>query len=181
MKQLIIALLILGSTQAQAQKFLTKTGSINFSASSSIEKIEGANKSVACLLDSKSGSLDFVVQIKSFIFKQQLMQEHFNENYMESDKFPKATFKGTITNLSVIDFTKDGEYPALVGGKLTIHGVTKDVKSAGTISITKGKPTLKSNFVVVLSDYSIAIPGAVKDKISKDAKINVVCALDAMK
>jgi polyisoprenoid-binding protein YceI len=181
MKKIIIAILALASLQVNAQKFMTKTGSINFSASSPIEKIEGNNKSAACLLDSKTGNIDFVVQIKSFIFKQQLMQEHFNENYMESDKFSKATFKGNFNNLTSINFTKDGEYPASVYGKLTIHGVTKDIKSTGTITIKNGKPTLISNFSIKLSDYGIEIPGAVQDKIAKEAKISLNCSLDAMK
>lgn len=182
MKQTLFSFLIMfAAMQMNAQKFMTKTGSIDFSATGAIEKIEGFNKSSACLLDSKTGALDFIVQIKSFVFEKQLMQEHFNENYMESDKFPKASFKGSITNLSAINFAKDGEYTAEVGGKLTIHGVTKDVKSTGKIIIKGGKPTLKSSFSVLLADYNVIIPGAVKDKISKDVKINVNCALEAMK
>ncbi len=181
MKQIIFAMLVMTSIQVNAQRFMTKTGSIDFNATTPLEKIEGINKSTACLLDIKTGSLDVIVQIKSFVFGQQLMQEHFNENYMESDKFPRSTFKGSITNLAAINFTKDGEYNAEVAGKLTIHGVTKDVKSVGKIIIKSGKPMLKSNFSAVLAEYNIAIPGAVKDKISKDVKINVNCSLDAMK
>jgi polyisoprenoid-binding protein YceI len=181
MKKILFATLIIASTNMQAQKYFTKTGTISFSASSPLEKIEAVNKSIACLIDTKTGSIDFIVQIKSFIFKQQLMQEHFNENYMESETFPKASFKGTVTNLSAINFAKDGEYPTLVAGKLTIHGVAKEVKSTGTITITKGKPSMKSNFNITLADYKVDIPGAVKDKISKEAKINVICTLDAMK
>jgi len=181
MRPLFFSLLVCLSTQAGAQKFMTKTGSIDFSATTPVERIEGANKSVACLLDSKTGSLDFIVQVKSFVFEKQLMQEHFNENYMESDKFPKSTFKGSITNLAAINFSKDGEYNAEVAGKLTIHGVTNDIKSTGKIIVKGGKATLKSVFNARLSDYKIEIPGAVKDKISKDAKITVNCTLDAMK
>ena len=181
MKKTLISLLVILSVQAQAQKFMTKTGSIDFSATGAIEKIEGTNKSSACLMDSKTGSLDLIVQVKSFVFEKQLMQEHFNENYMESEKFPKASFKGIITNISSINFSKDGEYTAEVTGKLNIHGVAKDVKTTGKVIIKGGKPSLKANFSVLLSDYNIAIPGAVKDKISKDAKINVNCSLEPMK
>jgi hypothetical protein len=181
MKNTLLALLTICSLHANAEKFMTRTGGIDFSATTPLEKIEGSNKSVACLLDSKTGSIDYVVQIKSFIFSQQLMQEHFNENYMESDKFPKSTFKGAITNLASIDFSKDGEYNAEVLGKLTIHGVTKEVKALGKIIVRSGKVILKSTFSSLLADYKIAIPGAVKDKISKEVKISVNCALESMK
>lgn len=181
MKKTLFVFMVLASMCANAQKFMTKTGSIDFSATGAIEKIEGSNKSVACLLDSKTGMMNVIAQSKSFVFEKQLMQEHFNENYMESDKYPKSSFVGTIINLSAVNFEKDGEYAAEVSGKLTIHGVTKDVKSVGKIIMKGGKPTIKSSFAVLLSDYKISIPGAVKDKISKDVKINVNCALDAMK
>jgi polyisoprenoid-binding protein YceI len=181
MKKVFFSLLVFVSLQASAQRFMTKTGTIDFVATGAIEKIEGSNKSVACLLDSKAGSLDVIIQIKSFVFEKQLMQEHFNENYMESDKFPKASFKGSIINMASINMAKDGEYTADVVGKLMIHGVTKDVKSTGKVIIKGGKPILKSAFAVLLADYGIEIPGAVKDKISKDVKINLNCALDAMK
>ncbi|MCF8294320.1 MAG: YceI family protein [Chitinophagaceae bacterium] len=181
MKQLFFSLCVLASLQSTAQRYMTKTGTVDFVATGAIEKIEGSNKSVACLLDSKAGSLDFIIQIKSFVFEKQLMQEHFNENYMESDKFPKASFKGSVTNMTSINMAKDGEYTADVVGKLMIHGVTKDVKSTGKVIVKGGKPILKSAFSVLLAVYGIEIPGAVKDKISKDVKINVHCALDAMK
>ncbi len=181
MKQTLFALMMMAALQANAQKFMTKTGSIDFSASSPIEKIEGRNKSAACLFDSKTGAVDFIVQIKSFVFEKQLMQEHFNENYMESDKFPKSSFKGVLSNPDAVNITRDGEYTTEVTGKLTIHGVTKDVKSPGKVIVKDGKPTLKASFTVLLADYGIEIPGAVKDKISKIVKINVNCALDAMK
>jgi hypothetical protein len=181
MKKTLFSFLIMASLHANAQKFMTKTGSVDFSASGPVEKIEGNNKSTACLLDSKTGAVDFIVQIKSFVFEKQLMQEHFNENYMESDKFPKSSFKGMINNPEAINFSKDGEYNTEVSGKLTLHGVTKDVKSSGKVIIKGGKPTLKSSFIVLLADYGIDIPGAVKDKISKNVKINVNCTLDAMK
>jgi polyisoprenoid-binding protein YceI len=115
------------------------------------------------------------------VFDRQLLQEHFNENYMESTKFPKATFKGTIENISAINFAKDGEYDAITSGKLTIHGVTKDIKQKGKIMIKQGKAVLASSFNVLLADYNIAIPGAVKDKISKEVKIEINCTLEPIK
>jgi len=109
------------------------------------------------------------------------MQEHFNENYLESDKFPKANFKGVITNHTAINFTKDGDYNAEVTGKMTLHGVTKDVKFTGKISIKSGKVTITSTQMLLLQDYKISIPNAVKDKISKEVKVTVNTTLELMK
>ena len=181
MKKILLLALITLSLSAQSQKYLTKTGKVVFTSKTPLETIEGTNKSVAALLDSKSGGMDFIIQIKSFVFDRQLLQEHFNENYMESDKIPKASFKGTITNLAEINFAKDGDYKADVSGKMTIHGITKDVKHRGKISIKGSTVTLSSFFSILIADYGITIPGAVKDKISKDVKITVQCLLEKMK
>jgi len=168
---------------ANAQKFFTKTGRIDFNATapSSPENIQAVNRTVTCVLYAANGNMQFAVLIKGFTFERKLMQEHFNENYMESDKFPKASFKGQITNLSAIQFSKDGEYKADVKGKLTIHGVTKDVSYSGKIIIRSGKLILASSYSVLLADYNIAIPGPVKDKVAKEVKINVQVSLDQMK
>ncbi|MBK8684480.1 MAG: YceI family protein [Chitinophagaceae bacterium] len=180
MKQIVLFCMMTLSMSLHAQKYMTKTGTVDFTSKAPLETIEGKNKAVGCLLDSKTGTIDFIVQIKSFVFDKKLMQEHFNENYMESDKFPKASFKGQITNLSAIQFSKDGEYKADVKGKLTIHGVTKDVSYSGKIIVRSGKLILASSFSVLLADYNIAIPGAVKDKVAKEVKINVQVSLDQM-
>lgn len=180
MKKILLTCLALISLQAMGQKYMTKTGTIDFSSKAPLETIEGKNKAVACLLDSKTGALDFVVQIKSFVFDKQLLQEHFNENYMESDKFPKATFKGVITNLAAINFAKDGEYKAEAKGKLSIHGVTRDVTYQGKVIVRGGKIMLSSIFNILLADYNISIPSAVKDKLAKEVKVNVNALLEKL-
>jgi polyisoprenoid-binding protein YceI len=111
--------------------------------------------------------------IKGFEFKRALMQEHFNENYLESDKIPKAGFKGKITNLASVDFTKDGIYPVEVSGDLTIHGVTKKITAKGTIEIKGKVVTVKSKFEVVPKDYNIQIPSLVENKIAKEVDVNI--------
>src|ERR1700744_2040523 len=133
---LVITSLTIAATASVAQNFMTRTGKITFNASapSSPEKIEAVNNEVANILDTKTGNIGFQAPVESFKFERELMQEHFNENYMESDKFPKAEFKGNITNMSDVNFGKDGSYNAKVSGKLTIHGVTKDVNVPGTIT-----------------------------------------------
>lgn len=180
MKKIVFTLLAFISLQAMGQKYMTKTGTIDFNSKAPLETIEGKNKAVACLLDTKTGALDFVVQIKSFVFDKQLLQEHFNENYMESDKFPKATFKGVITNLAAINFSKDGEYKAEAKGKLTIHGITRDVTYQGKVIVRNGKLMLTSLFNLLLADYNISIPSAVKDKIAKEVKVNVNATLEKL-
>ena len=173
MKKLILAscILMMGNTALFAQKYMTRTAKVNFDATTkkSPEKIAAINNEVANIIDAKTGDMVFQVLIKSFKFESELMQEHFNENYMESDKYPKAEFKGSITNLSEVNFTKDGTYNAKVTGKLTIHGATNDVTVPGTITVKGNTLSAKAKFSVVLKDYKIEIPSLVADKVNKEA------------
>ena len=181
-KSLTMAILILTVAIAGAQdKYFTKTGKINFYSKAPLEDIEGKNKTVTAVIDSKSGAVQFAVQMKGFEFEKQLMQQHFNENYVESNKFPKGEFRGNITNNSEINYSKDGTYNAKVKGKMTIHGVTKDVESTGTVKVDGGKLDVNSNFNVLISDYNIKIPAVVKDKVSNTIRIEVDCKLDPFK
>jgi len=182
-KKLIVGFaFLLSATISFAQdKYFTKTGKINFFSNASLEDIEGKNKTVTAVLDSKTGALQFAALMKSFEFEKQLMQQHFNENYVESDKFPKGEFKGIITNNSDINYAKDGTYTAKVKGKMTIHGITKDVETTGTIKVDGGKIKANSVFNVLLSDYKIKIPAVVKDKVSNSIKVSVDCELEPLK
>ena len=118
--------------------------------------------------------MEFAVLIKAFEFEKALMQEHFNENYMESNTFPKATFKGTISGITSEEIKKPGSYPVDVEGELTIHGVAKQVKEKGTVKVdAKGVITASSDFIVVPEDHKIEIPGMVRDKIAKEIKVEV--------
>ncbi|MEZ5046458.1 MAG: YceI family protein [Chitinophagaceae bacterium] len=174
MKKILFLLLVASfAGQLQAQRYMTKTGTAVFTSKATLETIEGTNKASAFVLDTKNGALNALIKIKSFVFDKQLMQEHFNENYMESNKFPEAKFKGNIKNTSQINFTKDGEYQADIVGQLTIHGVTKNITEKARLIIKNGKITLSGSFSVLLSDYEIKIPGAVKDKIAKSVKIDI--------
>ena len=105
------------------------------------------------------------------------MKEHFNENYMESDKFPKSEFKGNVANIIAVNFAKDGTYNVKVTGKLTIHGVTNDVNVPGTLTIKGNTVNAKATFPVVLKDYKIDVPSLVADKLSKQANITLDCDL----
>lgn len=163
-------------------KYFTKTGKVFFQcAKSPLEKVEATNKSTTCVLDTKTGNMQFAVMMKGFEFDKALMQEHFNENYVESTRFPKSDFKGSIVNNSEINYSKDGTYPAKVKGKLQIHGEIKDVETTGTIAIKEGKILSSAAFALLLSDYHISIPSLVSDKISNTVNITVDCSLEPLK
>jgi len=176
---LITCFLTTGITALFAQKYMTRTGKVKFDATapSSPERIVGVNNEAACILDSKSGDVASQMLIKSFKFEKELMEEHFNENYMESDKLPKADFKGKITNASEINFAKDGAYTAKVEGKLTIHGVTNDVTTPADVTVRGHTVSVKTKFVVKLIDYKIKVPSLVADKLSKEATVTLDCDL----
>ena len=180
--QLIVLIILVASAQAQ-DKFFTKTGKINFSATApnSPENVEGINRNTTCVLDSKTGALQFALLLKGFEFERALMQEHFNENYVESDKFPRAEFKGMVVNNASVTYNKDGAYPVKVKGKLSLHGETKEVETDCTLTIKGGKVNATAKFDVLLADFKVSIPALVADKVSKTANISVVCLLEPLK
>jgi len=176
----VFAICLLSTAILHAQKYMTRTGKVSFFSGTPIENIESFNNEAACVLDSKTGQVVFIVPIKSFKFEKGLMQEHFNENYMESDKFPKADFKGTVANISSVNFAKDGVYKVKVSGKLTMHGVTKDITTDGTVTVKGGVPTVNSKFNVAPADYGIKIPSMAASKIASKIEVTVDCLLKAM-
>lgn len=180
---LLVCAVALATTNSFGQKYFTKNGKINFDATSasSPERVEGVNRTVTCVVDSKTGNIQFAVLMKGFEFERALMQEHFNENYVETDKFPKAEFKGVIGGNEKVNYTKDGTYSVAVKGKLTLHGETKDVETEGKLVILNGKINATAEFNVLLSDFKISIPGLVADKVSRTSKISVVCSLELLK
>jgi polyisoprenoid-binding protein YceI len=158
---------------ANAQKYMTKNGYIGFYSHTPMEDIKGDNNQVASVLDISTGDLVFQVLIKSFHFDRALMEEHFNENYMESDKIPKSTFKGKITNLAAVNFSKNGTYEVTVEGDLTIHDVTNKINTKGTIEVVTGGIYASSKFNIVPEEYKIDIPSVVRDKINKNLEVTV--------
>jgi hypothetical protein len=174
MKRLFLLFFLLNIVlAANAQKFMTKNGYIGFYSHTPMEDIKADNNQVVGALDIKSGEIVFQALIKSFHFDRALMEEHFNENYMESDKFPKSVFKGKITNPSSVDFTKTGTYDVTVEGDLTIHDVTNKISTKGTIEVISGGINANSKFKIVPEDYKINIPGVVKEKFEKALEVTV--------
>ncbi len=178
---IIFSLILLCSSFAQAQsRYFTKTGKITFFSEAPLEDIEAINKTASAVLDSKTGAIQFSVLMKGFEFKKAMMQEHFNENYVESDKFPKAEFKGTIINNSDINYSISGTYKAKVNGQLTIHGVTKEIETIGNIIVNSDHLKAESVFTVLVADYNIKVPAIVKDNIAKKIKVTVDAKLDSL-
>jgi len=174
MKRTVILLtLVFLGLSASAQKFMTKNGYIGFFSHTAIEDIKADNNQVAGVIDMSTGDLVFQVLIKSFHFEKALMEEHFNENYMESDKYPKSTFKGKISNLQAVDFSKPGKYDVTVEGDLSMHNVTNRISVKGTIEIVQGGINATSKFNIVPEDYKINIPGVVRDNIAKTLEVSV--------
>lgn len=170
---LILSLLMIMSS-LYAQKFMTKNGFISFYSHTSLEEIKAENNQVAGVFDVSTGEMVFQVLIKSFHFERALMEEHFNENYMESDKYPKALFKGKVTNMPSLDAMKKGPSAVTVEGDLTIHGVTNKISVPGTIQNTDSGIEAKSEFNLVPEDYNITIPGVVREKINKTLAVTVI-------
>jgi polyisoprenoid-binding protein YceI len=171
-KMLLLALLVLFQV-TEAQKLITKTGHIWFYSKTPLEEIEAHNRQAVSTLDPSTGEMVFMLLVKSFEFKRALMQEHFNENYLESDKYPKASFKGKITNLDKVNFKKDGVYNTEVSGDMTIHNVTKPLSAKGTLEVKGGTVIVASKFLTVPHDWDIDIPSVVEDKIAKQIEVTV--------
>ncbi len=170
-KTLLLVLLCAISGQLLAQKYYTRDGKVVFESDAPIENIEAVNNKAICVWDTESGAIEMAILIKSFKFQKALMEEHFNENYLESDKFPKAKFKGNVTNMSSIHLDKDGVYTAEVAGDLSMHGVTKLIQINANISVENGQVKCIATFEIAVADFDIKIPKIVADNIAKTVKI----------
>lgn len=172
MKYLALILTFVSFSIYSQTKYVTKTGSVNFEASlPAFEEVKASNNSVTAIIDSQNGEFAALVLIKGFRFKNALMEEHFNENYAESDQYPKATFKGII-----IDFDSNRLNNVLMpfnfNGLLNFHGKVKQFDNA-VIQISKSEDhiTIKGNFKVNAADFDIKIPSIVKNKIANDIDV----------
>lgn len=176
----ILIVLLFAGLFANAQKYITKNGHIKFYSDTPIETIEAHNRQVNSALDVQSGDFVFKVLMRGFEFEKALMQEHFNENYVESHKYPDATFVGKISNLDEIDLAKDGKYDAEVVGNLTIHGVTNEIQETGTLEVKDGVIHGDAVFTVLVDDYDIKIPKAVTENIAEEIEITVDVELEKL-
>lgn len=155
---------------SSAQKFVTERSVITFFSGATLEDIAAKNEKGSSIINLASGEVAFSIPIKSFMFEKQLMQQHFNERYMESDKFPKATFAGKIEGLQT-NATSIQQVKAV--GKLTIHGVTQEVIIPGSIELSADGIMIKSKFVVKLVDYKIEVPKLLWQNIAEQIEVTV--------
>jgi len=169
----LLLAIVLPALPALSQKYMTRTGRISFFSATPLENIEAINNEAAAVLDSKTGAVSFQVPVKSFRFEKRLMQDHFNEDYMESDTYPKASFSGQISGWEDIDFSKDGSYQVKAAGTLVIHGVSRTVTLPGTISLKEDVVTIYCKFGVKPADHKIRIPSLVSANIAEEIEVTV--------
>lgn len=175
--QIAAFLFVLVSSNVWAQKYFTREAEVTFFSEAPAENIEAQNRQVTCILNTENGEIAFSVQMKGFHFEKALMEEHFNENYVESHKYPKATFSGKIIDFEKIDIAKNGEYPVIAEGEMFLHGVKKAMTAHGEIRITDGKILLNSKFMLKVEDYKISIPKAVINKIAEEIEVTLNASL----
>lgn len=172
MRTILIAAFLLGTIyNTKAQKnYSTTRAEVHFIAVDDND-IDAVNKNAVSRLQA-NGDLSFIMLIKDFKFEMEGMQKHFNEEYLESDKYPRAFFNGKITNYASINFSKDGKYPVTVSGTMQVHGVNKSLQTNAVIEIKNGIPTATAQFTVTLKDFNIGglLIKMVADKINVDIK-----------
>lgn len=174
MKSIILWLLLLSSgysLQLHAQNYFTKNGKVSFSSKTSIETIQAVNNQVLAIIAPATRQVAFNLLVRGFLFEKQLMQDHFNEEVLESGKYPKASFTGKITDN--IDLTKPGKYQVHLTGKLTMHGITKPLTTAAELIISPGQLSASCQFEVTYTDYNIKMPSVLQNNIAKSITISV--------
>lgn len=173
-KIILLAFFVTGNLIVNAQIYKSKSTFINFFSTTPVEDIKADNKAATSILNTATGDIVFRIPIKAFAFKDALMEEHFNENYMETSKYEYSTFKGKVNEK--IDVTKDGVYPVTATGTINIHGVDKQETLKGTLTVKGGELALDSKFKIALKDYNIEVPKLVYKKIAEiiDVTVNAV-------
>jgi hypothetical protein len=172
-----IVLLIIASATSAQEKMMSYAGITNFEASIPFfEEVKAINEKTTCILITKTGQIACWINIKDFEFKRDLMQEHFNKNYMESNRFPKAVFKGKIEKFDLKNLNSESSQ-YLITGKITIRGRTKKIVVNGTLKKVDKGIELYSTFPLNTDDFNIEIPFIVRSKISKNVNTQIICVL----
>ncbi len=156
-----------------AQVYLTRNGTIRFFSEAPLENIEAVNRQVMSALNTETGEFVFRLPIRSFAFDKALMQEHFNDNFMESHNYPNASFQGVVKEVESIDFSAPGSYEVTVAGELTIKDVTKTISEPGTLTVSDGQIAGEAAFVIILEDYNVNIPRRYARNISPEIEVFV--------
>ncbi len=177
MRILLFFLFLSASTTLFSQnRYNLKEGSVYFKSDAPLELIEAESKDLKGILDVEKSTFAFSIPMNSFRgFNSGLQREHFNENYLESTRFPNATFSGKV--IEQIDFTKDGEYTVRAKGKLTIHGIEQERIIRSTVIVGNGKINISSRFTVLLKEHEIDIPRIVFQKIAEEIEVKIAATL----
>lgn len=170
MKSLWIILLLISYNFGYTQKYIAQNSEITFFSDAPMEDIKAVNQDASSLFNSSTGELAYSVPIRGFQFKKSLMQQHFNEKYLESDKYPKSTFNGKVTGYSM---NKSGKQNVTASGDLTIHGVTKDISVDGTMEISNENIQMNAVFMVKVAEYDIKIPKIVFYNIAEEVEVTI--------
>jgi polyisoprenoid-binding protein YceI len=172
-KVILVAFAVIASLNGFSQIYVSKdkAAQVKFFSETPMENIDATNQAVTSILNASNDSVVVKVPINAFIFPKSLMQEHFNENYLESEKYPNSTFRGKLNEK--VDFTKNGENKVTCTGNLYMHGVTKLITLNGTLKVADGKVMLDCKFPVKLKDYNIDIPKLVTQNISESVDVTM--------
>jgi polyisoprenoid-binding protein YceI len=178
---LAVSLLLPFATTAQV-RYSTRTGEVSFFSATPAENIQAVNHKATSVFDVTTGKVEFSLLMKAFEFEKALMQEHFNENYMESNTFPKGTFKGKVTGITPDELAKPGMKEVTIEGDLTMHGVTQHRTFKGMVTIDPAGSMLKvsCDFVVKPEDHKITIPSVVRGQIAEEIQVKVRLDLQKM-
>lgn len=180
MKHVFTFALLFFALTAFSQKYFTKQGYVKFFSQAPLENIEADNTQALCIIDLEEGEIISKILMNSFQFDKKLMQEHFNENYVESEKYPQAVLRAKIANMDQVSLTSDTKQSVILEGKLTLHGVTNDVSIPGSFIFNKKSYQVNSTFVIKPEDYNIKIPKAVKENIAKEIEVTVKFELEEL-
>ena len=172
---LFLSLALAQYNKVNGQVYYTKNGNITFFSKSILEDIQADNNQVISVMNVETGTLQFSALNNAFHFPKAKMEEDFNDNYIESNKYPRSTFSGTISNVRDVDFGKDGSYSVMIKGDLTIHGVTKNITTRATVTVSNGNISAAATFNVLVKDYKISVPSIVAKKIAESIQIKVNC------
>ena len=169
-KLLFLSCLFISLHSYSQQRFFAEKAIVSFFSDGVVEDISAANEKVTSIFDAVSGEVAYLMNIKDFQFPNKLMQVHFNEKYLESEKFPKSSFQGRISGFSL---SAKGKQEVKATGKLTIHGVTQSIEAPGTVEVNGNRLTVKSKFIVKLLDYNIKVPQIVWQNIAQQVEVTV--------
>lgn len=175
MKKLLVILgvLVLLTNTSFSQIYLCKNGNISFFQETSVEDIEARSSRLLSILNTENNMIVYKVDMESFIFEKSLMRDHFNENYVESGKYPTALFRGMINEK--IDWSKDGEYNITSIGDMTMHGVSKRITEKGKLTIKNGEINITNYFTIKFTDYDVKIPSLLTKQLAESVEVSINC------